>query len=81
MYANKIGNIITFKIKTVNYLGFLTPETMKLLGRTKSKINNEEKVKNVAHLEITEIVLVHCNMVNNDYQQDSRILRRFVCNK
>ena len=60
MYANKIGNIITFKIKTVNYLGFLTPETMKLLGRTKSKINNKEKVKNVAHLEITEIVLVHC---------------------
>ena len=54
---------------------------MKLLGRIKSKINNEEKVKNVAHLEITEIVLVHCNMVNNDYQQDSRILRRFVCNK
>ena len=60
MYANKIGNIITFKIKTVNYLGFLTPETMKLLGRTKSKINNKEKVKNVAHLEISEIVLVHC---------------------
>ena len=60
MYANKIGNIITFKIKTVNYLGFLTPETMKLLGRTKSKTNKKEKVKNVAHSEITEIVLVHC---------------------
>ena len=60
MYANKIGNIITFKIKTVNYLSFLTPETMKLLGRTKSKTNNKEKVKNVAHSEITEIVLIHC---------------------
>ena len=54
---------------------------MKLLGSTKSKINNGKNGENVPHLEIVELVLVHCNLVNNDYQQDSRILYTFVPNK
>ena len=54
---------------------------MKLLGSTKNKITKDENGENVPHLEITEVVLVHCNMVNNDYQQDSRVLYTFVLNK
>ena len=46
----------------------LTPETMKLLGSIKSKITKNEYGENVPHLEITEVVLGHCNIVNNDYQ-------------
>ena len=59
----------------------LTPETMKLLWSTKGKITKEKNGKNVPHLEITEVVLVHCNIVNNDYQQDSRALYTFIPNK
>ena len=59
----------------------LTQETMKLLGSTKSKITRDENGENVLHLEITEVILVHCNIVNNDYQQDSRILCTFVPKK
>ena len=62
-----IENTITFKIKTDYYLELLTPEKMKLLGSTKSKINKDENGGNVPHLEITEVVLVHCNIVNNNY--------------
>ena len=54
---------------------------MKLLGSTKIKITKNENVENVSHLEITEVVLVHCNIVNNDYQQDSTVLYTFVPNK
>ena len=65
---------ITFKIKTVYYLKLLTSETMKLLGSTKNKINKDKKCKNIHHLEITKILLAHWNIVNNDYQHDSRVL-------
>ena len=51
---------------------------MKLLGSTKSKITKYKNSKNVPHLEITKIVLVHCNIVNNDFQQDSRVLHTFT---
>ena len=54
---------------------------MKLLGSTKSKVTKDENGEDVPHLEITEVVLVHCNIVNNDYQHDSRILYTFVPNK
>ena len=54
---------------------------MKLLGSTKTKITEDINGENVPHLEITKAVLVHCNIVNNDYQQDSRILYTFVPNK
>ena len=48
---------------------------------TKSKMNKNEKSKNIPNLKIIEAVLVHCNIVNNDYQQDSRVLYTFVLNK
>ena len=53
---------------------------MKLLGSNKSKITNDKNRKNVPNLEITEAVLVHSNIVNNDYQQDSRVLYIFIPN-
>ena len=81
MYINRIENRITFKIKNGYYLELLTPETMKLLGSTESKITKDKNGENVPHLELFELVLVHCNLVNNDYQQDSRILYTFVANK
>ena len=73
--------MIIFKIKIGHYLEHLTPETMKLLGSTKSKITKDKNGENVSHLEITEFLLGHCNLVNNDYQQDSRMLYTFVPNK
>ena len=54
---------------------------MKLLGSNENKITKDKNGENVAHLEITEVVLVHCNIVDNDYQQDSRVLCTFVPNK
>ena len=54
---------------------------MTLLGSTESKITKDKNGENVQHLEITEVVWVHCNMVNNDYEQDSRVLYTFVPNK
>ena len=54
---------------------------MKLLGSTKNKIIKEENGENVPHLEITKVILVHCNIADNDYQQDSRVLYTFVPNK
>ena len=81
MYIKKIENRITFKMKNGYYLELLTPKTMKLLGSTESKITKDKNGENVPHLEVVESVLVHCNLVNNDYQQDSRILFTFVQNK
>ena len=79
--AIKIENRIVFKIKTGYYLELLTPKTMKLLGSTENKItkNNGENVPRL--LEITEVVLIHCDIANNDHQQDSRVLYTFVPNK
>ena len=54
---------------------------MKLLGRTKNKITTDKNGENVPHLEIKEVILVHYNFVNNDYQQDSRVLYTFIPNK
>ena len=54
---------------------------MKLLGNTESKITKNKNCKNMPHLEIAEVVLVHCNIVNNDYHQDSTVLYAFVPNK
>ena len=72
---------MTFKIKNGYSLELLTPATMKLLGSTKNKITEDKNGENVPHLEITKVVLVHCNIVNNGYLQDSRVLYRFVPNK
>ena len=81
IFVNKIENKISFKIKTGYYLELLTPETIKLLESTKSKIAKDENDENVLYLEITEVVLIHCNVVNNSYQQKSRVLYKFVPNK
>ena len=81
IYVNKIENRVTFKIINGYSLKLLTPETMKLLGSTENKITKDKNGENVPHLEITEVVLVHCDIVNNDYQQDSRVLHTFVPNK
>ena len=74
IYVNKIENWITFKIKDGYSLELLTPEIMKLLGSTENKITKDKNGENVPHLEIIEVVLVYCNTVNNDYEQDSRVL-------
>ena len=81
IYVNKIENRIIFKIKDGYSLELLTPETMKLLGSTKSKITKDKNSENVPNLEITEVALVQCNIVDNDYQQDSRVLYTFIPNK
>ena len=81
IYVNKIEHRITFKIKNGYSLEFLTLETMKLLGSTKNKITEDKNDENVPHFEITEVVLVHCNIVNNDHQRDSRVLYTFVPKK
>ena len=81
IYANKIANRITFKIKKGYTLELVTKETMKLLGSTENKITTDKNGENVPHIETTEVVLVHCNIVNNDYQNDSRVLYTFVPNK
>ena len=67
-----------FKIKTRCYLELLTLETMKLLGNS-SKITKDKNSENVP--EITEVVLLHCNNVSNDYHQDLKDLYTFVPNK
>ena len=74
IYVSKTENSITFKIKNGCSLELLTPETMKLLGSTENKITKDKNGENGLHLEIIEEVLVHCNIVSNDCQQDSRVL-------
>ena len=64
--VNKTENRIAFKIKTGYYIELLWLETMKLLGSTKSKINKDKNSENVPHLDITEVILVHWNIANND---------------
>ena len=53
---------------------------MKLLGIIESKITEDKNGKNLSHLEVTEVILVHCNIVDNDYQPDLRILHTFFSN-
>ena len=81
IYVNKIENRITFRIKTGYYLDLVTPKTKKLLESTKSNITKDEKGENVPHLKISEVVLMHCNIVNKDYQEDSRVLYTIIPNK
>ena len=81
VYISKIGNKTTFRIKTGYSLELLTPETMKLLRSIENKITKDRDSETAPHLEIKEVVLVHCNIVSNDYQQDSRVLYTFVPNK
>ena len=77
MYINKNENRFRFKIKSVFYLELLLLETVKLLRSTESKITKDKNGTNVPNLGITEVMLVHCSIVNNSYQQSST----FVPNK
>ena len=81
MYVNRIESRITFIVRTGYYLELLTAETMKLLWSTENKTTKDKNSEYLPHLEITKVTLVHFNIVNNHYQQDSRILYTFVPNK
>ena len=81
IYANTVNNRIVFKTKSGHKLELLSKEKMKLLGSTKDIIDADKNSENVQRLENVEVVLVHCNLVNNSYQQASRVLFTFVPNK
>ena len=81
IYPNKNKNKIVFKIKTGYKLKLLSPETMKLLGSTKKDVDQDKDGEDVPKLESVEVVLFHCNLVNNNYQQTSKVLFTFVPNK
>ena len=81
IYVNKTENKVTFKIKNGYSSELLTTQTMKILGSTKNKITKEKNSENIPHLEITELVLIRSNFVNNDYQQDLGVLYTFLPNK
>ena len=81
IYVNKIKNRIVFNIKTGYKLELLSPETMRLLGSSKKDIDEDKDGEIVPKLEAAEVVLVHCNLVNNNYQQASKVLFTFVTNK
>ena len=78
---NKTKNKIIFKIKTGYKLELLSPEAMKLLASTKKDIDLDKDGENLPKLESGEVVLVHSNLVNNNYQQASKVLFTFVPNK
>ena len=74
IYPNKIKNRIIFKVKTGYRLELLSPETMKLLESTKKDVDKDTNGEDVLKLESVEVVLVDCNLVNNSYQQTSKVL-------
>ena len=81
IFPNKIKNRIVFKIKTGCKLELLMPETMKLLGSTKKDTDKDEDGEFIPKLESLQAVLVHGNLVKNDYQHTSKVLFSFVTNK
>ena len=81
IYPNKIENWIVFKIKVGYKLELLSQEKMKLLGSTRKEVDKDKDGEDVPKLESVEVVLVHCNLVNNNYQQASKVLFTFVPNK
>ena len=78
---NRIKNRIIFKIKSGYKLELLSKETMQLLGSSSNTIDSDKDGELVPKLEVVEVVLVHCNLVNNSYQQASKVLFTFVPNK
>ena len=73
--------MITYEIKIECCLKFLISETVKLLGSTTSKVTENENAESLPHLEISEVVLIQCNIANDNYQQVSTVLYAFVPNK
>ena len=80
IYPNKIKNRIAFKVKTGYKLELLSLETMKILGSAKKDVRDKDG-EDVQKVEFVEVVLVHCNLVNNSCQQASKVLFTFVHNK
>ena len=78
IYLNKIKNRIVFKIKTGYKLELISPEIMKLLGSAKKDVDKDKDGEDVPKLESVEVLLVHCNLVNNTYQKASKVLFTFV---
>ena len=81
IYPNKIKNRIVFRVKTRCKLELLSLETMKLLGSTKKDVDQNKDGEHVPKLESVEVASVHCNLVNNNYQQASKLLLTFLPNK
>ena len=81
IYVNKMKDRIAFKIKTGYKLELLSKETMQLLGSSKKDIDQNKNGAIVPRAETVEVVLVHCKLVNNNYQQASEVLFTFVPNK
>ena len=81
IYVNKIKNRIVFKIRIGYKLELLSEETMQLLGSSKKDIDQNKDGEIVPKLETVGVVLVHCILVNNNYQQASKVLFTFVLNK
>ena len=81
IYVNKIKNRIVFQKKTGYKLESLSPETMELLGSTKKDVDQDKDGEDMPKLESVEVVLVNCNLVNNKYQEASKVLFTFVPNK
>ena len=81
MYVNKIKNRIVFKIKIGYKFELSTEETLQLSGSSKTDIDQDKDGEVVPRLETVELVLVHCNLVNNSYQQASKVLFTFIPNK
>ena len=81
IYSNKIKSRIVFKIKTGYKLELLSPETMKLLRSAKKDVDKDKEGEDVTKLKSVEAVLVHCTIVNNSYQQASKVLFTIVPNK
>ena len=81
VYVNEINNRIVFKIKSGYKLELLSKETMKLLKSSSGTIDGDKNSELVPKLESVDLVLLHCNAVNNSYQQASKVLFTFVPNK
>ena len=81
IYPNKIKTRIVFKINAGNKLELLSPESMKLLGSTKEDQVKDKDGEGVPKGVPVEVVLVHCNLVNNIYQKAFKVLFTFVPNK
>ena len=81
VYINRINNRFVFKMKDGTNLELQMPETMKLFGSTKKLIDKTKNEENVPSLEVVEVVLVHCNLVDNQYQRKYEVLHTFTQNK
>ena len=81
IYVNEINNRIVYKIKSGYKLELLSKEMMGLLGSSSDTIDDDKNSELVPKLESVDLVLVHCNVVNNNYQQASNVLFTFVPNK